>query len=51
MVAERPEVPRHRRCGMRSRRRFRMLMFKRAQLYIALGLAALAELIVRAAVR
>jgi len=31
--------------------RFRMLMFKRAQLYIALGLAALAELIVRAAVR
>jgi hypothetical protein len=32
-------------------RRLRMLMFKRSQLYIALALTALAEILVRAAMR
>ncbi len=50
MVIERTQVVRHCGCGMQDRR-FCMLMFKRSQLYIGFALAALAELIVRAAVR
>jgi len=48
---EPPLTPWYYRCGMRGPRRLRMLMFKRTQLYIALALAGLAELLVRAAVR
>jgi len=50
-AVQRPLRRRHPRCGSPRYRRVGMLMFKRAQLYIALALAGLAELIVRAAVR
>jgi len=45
-----PRAPWHWRCAA-SERRSSMLMFKRSQLYIALALAALAEIIVRAVTR
>jgi len=48
---ERQPGPWHRRCPCRAAEVIPMLMFKRSQLYVAIALAALAEIIIRAAVR